>query len=729
MKTNKLLTILVCCIYISSASSQIIDTTEIESFDEILVSSQRFAQKRSESPRQIEVLTSKRLNELVPATLGDALISSGKVFVQKSQMGGSSPVLRGFEASRVLLVVDGVRMNNATFRAGHLQDIITVDPFVLDRMEINFGSGSTLFGSDALGGVIFLKTKEPQLGQKKWSGSSNLRYLSSSSSFIINGGVQYQSPKFGWILNMTSSQFGDLRMGSRSYYKADTKYAEMPNFVAQHNGRDTILTNNDPLIQRGTGYSQNDVFTKFKLKTKKLFHIFNIQGSFAGVIPRYDRMSLTDNQGRFGFGRWDYAPQNRQLFAYTLQNLIGNSRLVIANQRTQVGRITRPYGSPTERTQLDRVSMWTLNADRQNKWGAFTLNYGAEFVFNDVESRGSNKNILSGAESKAKARYSDSGAQTYSSGVFSQGIYKWKNTVVQSGLRLTHYTLQAFFSESNLWKLPYNEISFKNTGLSYDFGLTQKMGDYMMLKVSYNQAFRNPNVDDMTKVFESTRGIKLLIPSPSLDAEVSRTIDLGWAISHKKFGSGEIGVYRSAVSNLLLDQPGQLNGSDSLLWDGAMTRIYQMVNISSATIFGYYGNARIHVWKDIWANGSYTFTQGRFMKLENSDDEPLDHIPPVFGQLALRYNASEVIFYEAQYLFNGRKLAKDYSSSGEDNANQNPPGGNPQWGIYNIRMGYQRKGLMLQLSTENLLDLRYRYFASGVTASGRSVNLSAGYRF
>mgnify|MGYP006201829707 CR=1 FL=1 len=83
------------------------DTTDVESFDEVLVSSQRFAQKRKDSPRQIEVVSAKRLAELQPATLGDALINTGQVFVQKSQMGGSSPVLRGFEASRVLLVVDG----------------------------------------------------------------------------------------------------------------------------------------------------------------------------------------------------------------------------------------------------------------------------------------------------------------------------------------------------------------------------------------------------------------------------------------------------------------------------------------------------------------------------------------------------------------------------------------------------------------------------------------------
>jgi len=147
--------------------AQNIDSTDVESFDEILVSAQKFDQKRNESPRQIEVVKSSEINELQPATLGDALINTGQVFVQKSQMGGSSPVLRGFEASRVLMVIDGVRMNNATYRAGHLQDIITIDPFILDRMEVNFGSGSTIFGSDALGGVLYFKTKDVSFGTKK----------------------------------------------------------------------------------------------------------------------------------------------------------------------------------------------------------------------------------------------------------------------------------------------------------------------------------------------------------------------------------------------------------------------------------------------------------------------------------------------------------------------------------------------------------------------------------
>ena len=167
-------------------------------------------------------MSAKRLSELQPATLGDALINTGQVFVQKSQMGGSSPVLRGFEASRVLLVVDGVRMNNATYRAGHLQDIITIDPFMLDRMEVNFGSGSTLYGSDALGGVLYFKTKDATLGKFAVKPTATLRYLSASKSVIANMGVKVQTEKVGFILSATRSQFGDMRSGGKNYSDWDT---------------------------------------------------------------------------------------------------------------------------------------------------------------------------------------------------------------------------------------------------------------------------------------------------------------------------------------------------------------------------------------------------------------------------------------------------------------------------------------------------------------------------
>ena len=85
--------------------------------------------------------------------------------IQKSQLGGGSPIIRGFEANRVLLVVDGVRMNNAIYRSGHLQNALTVDANALEIVEVVFGPSSTIYGSDALGGVVHFYTKKPEFSK------------------------------------------------------------------------------------------------------------------------------------------------------------------------------------------------------------------------------------------------------------------------------------------------------------------------------------------------------------------------------------------------------------------------------------------------------------------------------------------------------------------------------------------------------------------------------------
>ena len=720
------------------------DTADIESFEEILLSSQRFQQKRKETPRQIEVVSAKRLSELQPATLGDALINTGQVFVQKSQMGGGSPVLRGFEASRVLMVIDGVRMNNATYRAGHLQDIITIDPFILDRMEVNFGAGSTLYGSDALGGVLYFKTKDATLGEFSVKPSATVRYQSASNSVIGNVGLKVQSEKLGLLLSATRSQFGDLRSGSKNYSDWDT-FGMLPRYVSQVNGRDTVLLNDDPQRQKGTGYAQTDLFAKIFTKTGKVEHMVNLQKSMSDIIPRYDRMSQFNN-GKPVYGRWDYAPQNREYISYTAKagSEDHHTRLTLAQQRTEVGRVTRNFDEVMERIQRDAVRMRTVNVDRHDQLSAsFTLNSGVEMVWNAVKSVGINKNISTLAETATKARYSDSGATTQMHSVFAQGIYKMAKTgtVIQGGVRVSKYSLEALFSTANPWKLPYQSISFATTTPSYDLGLTQQLKKGLLLKASVNQAYRNPNVDDMTKVFDSKPGAKLLVPSADLKAERSTTVDLGVLWRKDRSFAIEAGVFSSAVKNLLLDQPGTLNGEDSLMYDGRLTPVYQLQNVALGEISGMYLNAKVRLVKDLWFSGSLTQTQGIYRLNDAAAEQPLDHIPPVYGQASLRWNGKGW-FAEAQCLFNGMKKAEDYSSSGEDNQELQPigladingdgkaDGFNPAWQCWNIRGGYQyRSGLTATLAIENVLDLHYRYFASGMSAAGRSVNVSLAYSF
>lgn len=109
--------------------------------------------------QQIQVLNTDFIRSQQSQTTADLLNSSGNVFVQKSQMGGGSVVIRGFEANRISLVIDGVKLNNIIYRSGHLQNILSMDNNYLDRVEILYGPSSTIYGSDALGGAIYLSTK------------------------------------------------------------------------------------------------------------------------------------------------------------------------------------------------------------------------------------------------------------------------------------------------------------------------------------------------------------------------------------------------------------------------------------------------------------------------------------------------------------------------------------------------------------------------------------------
>jgi hemoglobin/transferrin/lactoferrin receptor protein len=452
------------------------------------------------------------------------------------------------------------------------------------------------------------------------------------------------------------------------------------------------------------------------------------------------------NNGKPVYGRWDYAPQNRGYISYTAKagSEDHHTRLTLAQQRIEVGRVTRNFDEVMERIQRDAVRMRTVNLDRHDQLSAsFTLNSGVEMVWNAVKSVGINKNISTLAETATKARYSDSGATTQMHSVFAQGIYKMAKTgtVIQGGVRVSKYSLEALFSTANPWKLPYQSISFATTTPSYDLGLTQQLKKGLLLKASVNQAYRNPNVDDMTKVFDSKPGAKLLVPSADLKAERSTTVDLGVLWRKDRSFAIEAGVFSSAVKNLLLDQPGTLNGEDSLMYDGRLTPVYQLQNVALGEISGMYLNAKVRLVKDLWFSGSLTQTKGIYRLDDAAAEQPLDHIPPVYGQASLRWNGKGW-FAETQCLFNGMKKAEDYSSSGEDNQEIQPigladingdgkaDGFNPAWQCWNIRGGYQhRSGLTATLAIENVLDLHYRYFASGMSAAGRSVNVSLAYSF
>ena len=242
----------------------------------------------------------------------------------------------------------------------------------------------------------------------------------------------------------------------------------------------------------------------------------------------------------------------------------------------------------------------------------------------------------------------------------------------------------------------------------------------MKISGTVSSGFRTANVDDMNKVFESAKG-RVIIPNAFVKPEQTTNLDVTVSKTFKKKLNVEVNGYYTKYSNALTIGRAQLNGKDTITFDGANSQIYSMQNAQNAFVYGAYFGMNYDVNKKLSISGSINYTYGRI----NTDttDYPLDHISPVFGRFGVVYKHSK---WKAEFftVFNGAKKSADYNLVGEDNAlySADPVKGfNPAWYTLNLRGFYQiNKTLQVQLAVENLLDQHYRTFSSGYSAAGRN---------
>ena len=307
----------------------IILSSEDEILEEVVLSVARSQATRDKIAEQVAIISQKEIEIGVVANGADLLEINPNIRIQKSQGGGGSPVLRGFEANRVLIVVDGVRMNNAIYRSGHLQNAITIDPHNIDRVEVTFGSSSVGYGSDALGGVIHYYTKSPQLNSKKLvksEFSSTFNYA--NLSFVNNANTSLSFKNWGSLTSLSFSNFGDIRIGKNRTH-GFSKWGLTPFYSLNSRNKfnEKQVSNSNPNIQKNTGYDQFDIFQKFLVRLPSDMNLkINIQYSESSDIDRYDKLTEERN-GSLRFSEWYYGPQKRLFLSPQLKFFLGKNWL------------------------------------------------------------------------------------------------------------------------------------------------------------------------------------------------------------------------------------------------------------------------------------------------------------------------------------------------------------------------------------------------------------------
>ena len=281
------------------------ETQEIE-LGEVVISASQKLESKKEVPRKVVTISKQDISFYKPQTSADMLENTGQVFVQKSQQGGGSPMIRGFSANRILLVYDNIRMNNAISRSGNLHNIISVDPNFLERTEIIYGPGTVVYGSDALGGVVHMRSEGINLGADKMNlrGDLGLSYSSANKGKTGHIDLGSANKKWGWHTSLTYSQFDDLEMGS----DGPDEYLRK-SYVKRVNGQDVEVENENPEIQVPSGFDQFNLAQKFKFSTSD-FSDIQVFGQLSGTsdIPRYDRL-IQEDSNQLKYAEWYYGPQ------------------------------------------------------------------------------------------------------------------------------------------------------------------------------------------------------------------------------------------------------------------------------------------------------------------------------------------------------------------------------------------------------------------------------------
>ncbi|NNC93951.1 MAG: TonB-dependent receptor [Chitinophagales bacterium] len=714
---------------IQDKGNKILLVEKIVMIDEVVLSADKSAENKSEISNQLDIIYQSEIAFKNPQTSADMLSESGHVFIQKSQMGGGSPIIRGFEANKVLLVIDGVRMNNAIYRGGHLQNVITIDNNIIERTEVILGPGSLIYGSDALGGVMHFYTKSPLLskdGKAVIKANAMSRYASANNEKTVHLDFSIASKKIGLLSSITFSDFDNLRAGeNRNPFHDDWGLSKI--YPTTENGIDSFTINDNPNVQTPTAYHQYDILEKLLYKVNEDLEMsLNFQFSNSSDIPRYDRISeIDDAMNTIGikpvYARWDYGPQKRILASYSLTarskgKLFDNLNLVTAFQNINEERITRRYRESDETRRKENVKVANFNLDLKKKIEKNVIYYGMEYTFNDVQSSAERENLEDGSLSVASTRYPDEGSNTHSIALYVKNKTAVSDRIfISAGMRINNSILKAKFGDIPIDAVDFSEINISNLSATGALDVIYNAAKNWRLNLLLSTGFRAPNVDDVGKIFDPAPGI-VVVPNDDLKSEYVYSAEIG---VQKRFTDKlelSATTFVMLVTDLIKRSEFAVNGMDSIVYDGVESQIFANTNTDEAIITGFSADLKADLHPIVSLSSSINYTYGQ----DISNEEPLAHIPPIYGktELALHKGGFKGIF---SINYQGWKMLERYSPNNDDKLDQATEEGSPAWFMLNSKASYQfNKIVGLQFGVENILDKHYRPFASGISAAGRN---------
>jgi hemoglobin/transferrin/lactoferrin receptor protein len=707
-----------------------VDSSALE---EVVLSVSKFKQKKGDIPQKITSVTSEDIMFSNPQTSADLLESSGNVYIQKSQLGGGSPIIRGFSTNRLLIAVDGIRFNTAIFRGGNVQSVISIDPFTIDRTEVILGPGSVVFGSDAIGGVMNFYTKNAKFSfeeELSFSGNATARYATASEEKTGHLDFNIGLKEWAFLTSVSYTDFGNLRMGK---YGPDDYLR--PEYVETINGEDVVVTNVDPRLQVPTGYDQINAMQKIRFMPSDNWD-FNLGLFYTTTTdyPRYDRL-IRERNGQLRSAIWNYTPQEWMNGNLRITNkgtsFYDKSILTLSYQNFKEGRKDRNFGDDILYETNEKVDAYTSALDFIKKFGKSKFFYGLEYVYNKVNSKGKQTNVNNGDADITASRYPDGSTWQSIAAYVSLQSKLAENLSFQAGLRYNHIVLNANF-DTSFYDFPFAEADINTGALTGSAGINWQASDILGWRVNFSTAFRAPNIDDVGKIFDSEPG-SVVVPNPNLKPEYAYNGELGATFNFENIVRIDITGYVTFLEDALVRRDFSINGQTEIIYQGELSIIQAIQNGGKAEIYGFEAGLEINFTKKLQFTSQYNYTGG-FQLEEDNSKVAVRHVAPQFGNGHLIWKYKKLKL-DAYANYNGQFTYEDLAPEEQNKAylyaldkNGNPY--SPSWYTLNFGAQYKvTKAFQINTTLENITNQRYRTYSSGIAAAGINFIAAVSYHF
>ncbi|MSP93600.1 MAG: TonB-dependent receptor [Myxococcales bacterium] len=721
----------------------------------MVVTGRRQEQKLLEADRSLHRVDRERLTVQQPQGMAEAVQEAAGVHVQQTNRGAGSLYLRGLVGPQNLLLVDGIRFSNSTFRTGPNQYLSLLDPVQTERVEVLLGPGSVLYGSDAVGGVLQVLPSEWRRDGLQTRGG--VRHGSADASWAAWGEDGWRGEHGGILAGGAWREFGALRVGGGDLAPASDYQQGAWHLRGRWQPTPEVTLDATWLGARLLNAGRTDQLTQGRLR------FYDNASDLGWLDARWKpaKGGLRELRLALSLHRTEEVVEQYHCTLGTTNA----AKLDAGAHCVEAAKVVRQTDSdpipadPTQRHDRGEDTVWTPGA----------------LATASLRLLGGKVQVLTGAEA-----YRD---QVMSTRQERRGDKdpKWSWLVAPRGGFSDDSTWRALggfiHAEADLWRDGRRSLSASAGGrvsqvaaqaaavpgvgdVAYDFlggvgsvGLRYLHDDVAMVYVNASQGFRAPNLQETTVL--GNTGSKFEVPNAGLQPERSNALELGARVAARRLtlhAAGYVNRLEGLIDERKLAKeswaPFGIDAADvgcKSLDDPKCVPIpvIQRVNAEGGRFVGTEASLRVGPWLGISAWLDATWLRGD-VSGGPAGDVPARRVPPPLGTAGLRYDQGG-LYVEA---FGRGAAAQDrLHPSDEDDlrlcedpavlgttykATKQACPGTPAWKTLNLRGGYRfgsgdaMAGLRLDVAATNLLDARYRTHGSGVAAAGLGVTVSLG---